>query len=44
MIALGRDVLSGKVKGKENPNGGMGLNPVISDYGIRINHSKKVIK
>jgi hydroxyacylglutathione hydrolase len=44
MITLSKDVLSGKVKGKENPNGGMGLNLVISDYGVRINYSEKAIK
>jgi len=44
MITLSKDVLSGKVKGKENPNGMMGLNLVISDYGVRINFSEKAIK
>lgn len=44
MITLSKDVLSGKVKGKENPNGGMGLNQVISDYGVRINYNKKAIR
>jgi hypothetical protein len=44
MITLSRDVLSGKVKGSENPNGMMGLNLIISDYGVRINYSEKAIK
>ena len=44
MITLSKDVLSGKVKGSENPNGMMGLNLVISDYGVRINYSEKAIK
>ncbi len=44
MITLSKDVLSGKAKGVENPNGGMGLNLVISDYGVRINYSEKAIK
>ena len=44
MITLSKDVLSGKVKGKENPDGMMGLNLVISDYGVRINYSEKAIK
>ncbi len=44
MITLSQDVLSGKVKGKENPNGMMGLNLVVSDYGVRINYSDKAIK
>jgi len=44
MITLSRDVLSGKAKGSENPNGMMGLNLIISDYGVRINFSEKAIK
>jgi hypothetical protein len=44
MITLSKDFISRKVKGKENPNGGMGLNLFISDYGVRINHNKKAIK
>jgi hydroxyacylglutathione hydrolase len=44
MITLSRDVLSGKVKGTENPNGMMGLNLIVSDYGVRINYSEKAIK
>lgn len=44
MITLSKDVLSGKVKGKENPNGMMGLNLVVSDYGVRINYNEKAIK
>jgi glyoxylase-like metal-dependent hydrolase (beta-lactamase superfamily II) len=44
MIVLSRDVLSGKVKGKENPNGMMGLNLVVSDNGVRINYNEKCLK
>jgi hypothetical protein len=44
MITLSSDVLSGKVKGKENPNGMMGLNLVVSDYGVRINYNEKSLK
>jgi len=44
MITLSRDVLSGKVKGEPNPRGMMGLNLVISDYGVRINYSEKQMK
>ena len=44
MITLSRDVLSGKVKGAENPNGMMGLNLVISEYGVRINYSEKALR
>lgn len=44
MITLSRDVLSGKVKGKENPGGMMGLNLVVSDYGVRINYNEKAVR
>ncbi len=44
MITLSKDVLSGKVKGEANPRGMMGLNLVVSDYGVRINYSEKAVK
>jgi len=44
MITLSRDVLSGKVKGEENPNGMIGLNLVVSDYGVRINYNAKALR
>lgn len=44
MIILSKDVLSGKVKGAENPRGMMGLNLVVNDYGVRINYSETSIK
>jgi hydroxyacylglutathione hydrolase len=44
MITLSRDVLSGKRTGTANPNGMMGLNLVISDYGVRINYNEKAIQ
>lgn len=44
MITFGKDVLSGKVKGKENPDGFKGLNLVVSDYGVRINSNENSIK
>jgi hydroxyacylglutathione hydrolase len=44
MITLSKDVLSGKVKGKDNPTGMMGLNLIVSDYGVRINYTEKAIK
>ena len=44
MITLSRDVLSGKVKGEPNPRGMMGLDLVISDYGVRINYNEQQIK
>jgi len=44
LITLSKDVLSGKVKGKENPGGMLGLNLVVSDYGVRINYTEKGMK
>ncbi len=44
MITLSKGVLSGKIKGEENPHGMLGLNLVISDYGVRINYNEKAIK
>jgi hydroxyacylglutathione hydrolase len=44
MITLSQDVLSGKVKGQANPNGMMGLNLLVSDYGVKINYSEKAVK
>ena len=44
LITLSKDVLSGKIKGEENPRGMAGLNLVVSDYGVRINYSEKAIK
>ncbi len=37
--ALSKDILSGKVKGESNPRGMMGLNLIVSAYGVRINYS-----
>jgi hypothetical protein len=44
MITLSKDVLSGKVKGENNPNGMLGLNYVVSDYGVRINYGEHALK
>lgn len=44
MITLGKDVLSGKVKGEENPNGMLGLNLIVNDYGMRINYNEQGIR
>jgi glyoxylase-like metal-dependent hydrolase (beta-lactamase superfamily II) len=41
---ISRDVLAGKVNGEENPKGMMGLNRVISAYGVRINYSDTSVK
>jgi glyoxylase-like metal-dependent hydrolase (beta-lactamase superfamily II) len=44
MIKLSRDVLSGKVKGQDNPKGMMGLNMIVNAYGVRINYGEKALK
>lgn len=44
LITLSQDVLTGKIKGEENPNGFIGLNLVVSDYGVRINYNEKALK
>lgn len=41
---ISRDVLADKVKGEENPKGMMGLNRIISAYGVRINYSDASVK
>ena len=44
MITLSKDVISGKVKGKDNPTGMMGLNLIVNDYGVRINYTEQAIR
>ncbi len=44
MITISTDVLAGKVKGDENPNGMLGLNRIVSQYGVRINFNEKAVK
>ena len=44
MAAISRDVLAGKLKGEPNPRGIMGLNLVITAYGVRINGSESSVK
>jgi hydroxyacylglutathione hydrolase len=42
--AISRDVLAGKLKGDNNPNGMMGLNRIIAAYDVRINYSEANVK
>lgn len=44
MITLSQDVLSGKEKGEENTRAMLGLNLVISKYGVRINYNEKALQ
>jgi hydroxyacylglutathione hydrolase len=41
---LSKDILSGKAKGEPNPRGMMGLNLIVTAYGVRINYSQKSIQ
>jgi hydroxyacylglutathione hydrolase len=44
MVVLSRDVLSGKVKGQVNPKARIGLDLIVSDYGVRINYNQNALK
>ena len=44
MATISKDVLAGKVKGEPNPRGMMGLNLIITAYGVRINYSENSVK
>jgi hydroxyacylglutathione hydrolase len=44
MVTLSKDIMSGKVKGEPNPRGMMGLNFIVTAYGVRINYSEKSIQ
>lgn len=44
MATICKDVLAGKLEGTENPRGMMGLNRVITKYGVRINYSENQLK
>jgi glyoxylase-like metal-dependent hydrolase (beta-lactamase superfamily II) len=44
MVTLSKEVLSGKKTGTDNPNGRMGLNLMVNDFGVRILYSAKSLK
>lgn len=41
---ISEDVLSGKLKGEDNPNGFLGLNHIINKYGVRVNYGDSALK
>ncbi|MBE0659443.1 MAG: MBL fold metallo-hydrolase [Bryobacteraceae bacterium] len=43
-LTLSQDILSGKVKGQENPRARMGMNLIVSAYGVRINYSEQAFE
>ena len=44
MATLSKDILAGKEKGEENPRAMLGLDLVISKYGVRINYNEKALQ
>lgn len=44
MITLSKDVLSGKVRGENNPDNRFGLSLIVSDYGVRINYGEQALR
>jgi hypothetical protein len=44
MVTLSKEVLAGKRTGTDNPNGRMGLNLIVNDFGVRILFSAKSLK
>ena len=44
MLTLSRDVLSGKVKGVENPDDRFGLSLMVNDYGVHISFGDQALK
>jgi hydroxyacylglutathione hydrolase len=43
-VTISRDVLSGKIKGEPNPRAMLGLNLVVSAFGVRINYGEKSLQ
>lgn len=43
-LTLSKDILSGKVKGVENPNARMGMNLIVTAYGVRINYGEQSLQ
>jgi enterochelin esterase family protein len=41
MITISEDILSGKRRGKDNPNAMLGLNKIITAFGVRINYREE---
>jgi hypothetical protein len=43
-VTISKDVLSGKMKGEPNPRGMLGLNLVVTAFGVRINYGEKSLQ
>lgn len=44
LLTISKGALSGEIKGEENPNGFLGLNLIINQFGVRVNYSEKALK
>jgi len=44
LLIISQDALSGKEKGVENPQGMLGLNLIITKYGVRVNYNEKALQ
>jgi len=44
LLALSKEILSGKIKGEESTRGMMGMNLVVSARGVRINYSENALR
>ncbi|MDR0961150.1 MAG: MBL fold metallo-hydrolase [Mediterranea sp.] len=44
MATISREMLSGERKGEPNPGGSMGLNRIVTDYGVRINYNENAVE
>ena len=43
-VTISKDVLSGKMKGKPNPRPMLGLNLVVTAFGVRINYGEQSLQ
>jgi hydroxyacylglutathione hydrolase len=43
-VTISKEVLAGRMKGEPNPRGLMGLNLVVTAFGVRINYSEKSLQ
>ncbi|WP_346860654.1 MBL fold metallo-hydrolase [uncultured Draconibacterium sp.] len=44
LLTISEGALSGEIKGEENPNGFLGLNLIINQFGVRVNYSEQAVK
>lgn len=44
LITISKEIMSGTVKGEDNPQGMVGLNKVVNKFGVRVNYSDAQLK